>query len=140
MADSASQPPRSPGRRLRRAVPLALLLVVAAHQMWRVERDGLTRWRGGGFGMYSCVHFEEHAVWGGMETPQGLRFSQIVVPTSPAARTLLPRCKAFPTPESLAELLPELDPRFRVLQVWRPRLDPETLVYDRELLAEYRRP
>ncbi len=125
-------------RLVRRYLPLALLLAVAAHQMWRVEVDGLTRWRGGGFGMYSSVHFEEHVIWMGYESPDGLQFGPLGTPRSIEGRVLAPRCLIFPTPESLAELHGELSDRIRILQVWRPRIDPETLAYDRELLAEFR--
>lgn len=126
-------------RRVLRLVPLLLLLAVAAHQMWRVEADGLTRWRGGGFGMYSGIHYSENALWIGVQTPAGIQYQPFAIPASMEARVLAPRCTVFPTQESLEELLPHLSKKVRVVQVWRPRLDPETLVLERELLAEARR-
>ncbi len=129
----------APSRIARRYLPLALLLAVAAYQMWRVEVDGLTRWRGGGFGMYSSVHYGESEVWIGFSRGEGLNFVPMTTAGTVEARLLLPRCRVFPTEESLEELALYITPGAGALQIWRPRLDPETLAFDRELLAEYRR-
>ncbi len=43
----------------RRAVvaslPSVLLCLVALHHAYRVSREGLTPWKGGGFGMFSTI-------------------------------------------------------------------------------------
>ncbi len=42
-------------RTLARAVPPALLVLVAASQLWLAHARGLTAWCGGGFGMFSTI-------------------------------------------------------------------------------------
>jgi len=41
----------------------ALLVVVAVHQFYRVHAEGLSSWRGGGFGMYAGFHPRQHDLW-----------------------------------------------------------------------------
>lgn len=44
-----------PRRVLVACIPSALLCVVALHHAYRVSREGLTPWKGGGFGMFSTI-------------------------------------------------------------------------------------
>jgi hypothetical protein len=37
------------------SLPSVLLCLVALHHAYRVSRDGLTPWKGGGFGMFSTI-------------------------------------------------------------------------------------
>jgi hypothetical protein len=41
-------------------LPALLLLTVAAHHVVRVRQDGLTPWKGGGFGMFSTIDSQSH--------------------------------------------------------------------------------
>ena len=51
----------------------------------------------------------------------------------------LSRCRRWPTEACLRELARWLPAeRIAVLQLWRPRVDPWTFAYQRELLAELR--
>ncbi len=126
------------GHLVRRYLCLAILLATAAHQAYRVEVDALSPWKGGGFGMYTTVHFDDFQVWAEWSVPgRPTGFAQITKPQRVEARALLSRAKLFPTSETLAELREFLPPfASGVIQVWRPYLDPETLEYKRELVAE----
>ncbi len=134
-----SRPRRDIARGVRRYLCLAVLLANAAFQMYRVQVDGLSPWKGGGFGMYSTPHFDDFQVWAEWSVPgRPTGFVQIVKPKSAEARALLPRAKLFATPETLAELRAVLPPfASGKIEVWRPNLDPETLEYTRELVAEH---
>jgi hypothetical protein len=125
------------GHLVRRYLCLAILLATAAYQAYRVQVDGLSPWKGGGFGMYTTVHFDDFQVWAWWSRPgRPTRFAQITGPQSLEARALLSRAKVFPTSETLAELRDHLPFASGAIQVWRPYLDPETLEYKRELVAE----
>lgn len=93
----------------RRAViaslPSVLLCLVALHQAYRVAREGLTPWKGGGFGMFSTID------------SQAERFVRLFV-TTEAGETL-----AVPIPD---EYRRQVD-RARLLP-WAPA--PATLAAD----------
>jgi hypothetical protein len=44
-----------PRRVLVACIPSVLLCLVALHHAYRVSREGLTPWKGGGFGMFSTI-------------------------------------------------------------------------------------
>lgn len=50
-------------RRLRYTFAPLLLVTVAMVQLWCIESDHLSRWRGGGFGMYAEYHPNLYQVW-----------------------------------------------------------------------------
>ena len=52
----------SSGRLRSFGIPV-LMALVAVGQMIVVEQQALTRWKGGGFGMYTEVHFNHREVW-----------------------------------------------------------------------------
>jgi hypothetical protein len=124
---------------LRAYLALALLLAVAALQMFLVEATSLTRWKGGGFGMYSEPHFLSRQIWFGHRTPGGLIFEP--APEQRAMLAPILSCKRWPAIGCLAHLVEIAElPGLEVVQVWSPRVDPRTLAYTRTLLAEYRVP
>jgi hypothetical protein len=50
----------------------------------------------------------------------------------------LNRCRHWPTEACLRELARGLPQRVAGIQLWRPRVDPNTFAYQRERLAELR--
>jgi hypothetical protein len=121
-------------------LPPLLLAAVALHQLWLVEREGMSAWCGGGFGMFSTTDG-----WGTRHLH--------AVALSPAFRTSLEipeqlaedakRTLALPTQErlralglALAEQAPhDLEaPEAIRIDVFARRHDPETLAPRGELL------
>lgn len=47
---------------LKWTLPVGMLLVICL-QFYKVFSDQLTRWKGGGYGMYTEVHPQERQVW-----------------------------------------------------------------------------
>lgn len=45
------------------AIIPTILVLVSAAQYYQVKTNNLTPWKGGGFGMYSTMHFEYREVW-----------------------------------------------------------------------------
>ena len=134
--------PSSGGSRLllavRRFLPVLILLVVAGWQMYRVQVDDLSPWKGGGFGMYSTVHFDDYQIWVEWRVPgRPASFVNMSRPATPESRAMALQALLFPNEESLAEFKKTLPLFAGKIEVWRPYLDPETLEYTRELIAEY---
>jgi hypothetical protein len=119
--------------RLRALVPVAqrwlvpsLLVVVASVQLARVSFGGQTRWRGGGFGMYSEFHPNRNQIWlRALDRPASppLRLTDMEGP--PATRRAAARCLRVRSPRCLGELaatLPRIAGRQR-LEIWQPVFD-----------------
>jgi hypothetical protein len=124
--------------RIRTFLVLGILTLVATVQLAVVEYRGMTRWKGGGFGMYSEPHYHQNQIWLGGMGPDGITYSLIEpLAQGPQLRERLIACKRRPTQACLRELRPVLRNRgLRAIQIWRPHLDPDTLEFQRELLAE----
>lgn len=117
------------------AIPIVLGLVAIA-QLWRVDDEGLTRWKGGGFGMYSDFHVKQREVWvqagaealaAGPGVPQTLEIAA-------------GRCARFASPSCLRELrdpVLEVFPQARHLQVWTFDVDPQTSSMGRRLVTHW---
>jgi hypothetical protein len=111
---------------LRRAVPALLLVGVAGIQLALVHSVGLSRWRGGGLGMYTEFHPNRTELWA-------------LTDAGPVLATALPadqwRDGCLPTPATctrvphdaclrrLAGCLADDSPVTRI-EAWRPRFSP----------------
>lgn len=119
---------------MRYMLPLAVLLVVASIQLARVHLVGQTRWRGGGFGMYTELHPNHTEVW----VYRGDKPRQLDRPRVPfSPQPPPPTCKnpserarelrALPTDAALdafwADCLP--DPTITRVELWKRRFDIE---------------
>ena len=56
-------PPAGPLSWFRSHAIPCLLVLVAMHQFYRVQAEGLSSWRGGGFGMYAGFHPRHNEIW-----------------------------------------------------------------------------
>ena len=54
---------------IRRGLAPLLLVLVAIFQLWQVETRGLSRWKGGGFGMYADFPFDTRQAWYTFQQP-----------------------------------------------------------------------
>jgi hypothetical protein len=132
-----------PADRLRALAVPALLAAVALVQIAAVEIQGISRWKAGGFGMYSEPPPTWTQVWVGVETPQGVRFRLLGREMQGSGvgglHGQVNRCRHWPTEACLRELASMLPTeRVAVLQLWQPRVDPNRFAYQRRLLAELR--
>ena len=131
--------------RLRALVPVAqrwlvplLLVAVASVQLARVSFGGQSRWRGGGFGMYSEFHPNKNQIWlralQRPEAPPG-RLSETEGP--PATRRAVARCLRLRSQVCLGELAATLprDPAPRRLEIWQPAFDDRAGTLSRRRVA-----
>lgn len=142
MKESELQPPQKEKPLLRflqrYGVPI-LLTTVAIHQFYRVHAEGLSSWRGGGFGMYGGFHPRHHDLWWiDLETGEKTRFTKEKgVATEdhryPGVRPFLTYVNG-PALKRYHESLPPEIQKKTVLQVWQLNFEPETGTVSRKLL------
>ncbi len=114
-------------------LPVALLVVVALHQLGATVYGDLTPWLGGGFGMFATLDTPGNRVLSAHVLEPDFR-REIVIPQS--LSDAAGRARAFPTRRRLTDLAGRLaaDPRYNrdtveavVLTVWRIRPEPEPI-------------
>ncbi|MEM6915551.1 MAG: hypothetical protein AAF491_03200 [Verrucomicrobiota bacterium] len=124
---------------LRRYWVALLLLGVASHQFYRVHAEGLSSWRGGGFGMYGGYHPRQNDLWWtDLETGQSTRYTKKKGKATederyPSLRPFLTYVNG-PALNHYFSQLPERVQETTRIEVWRPDFDPATGVLTRHLL------
>ncbi|MCU0389014.1 MAG: hypothetical protein MUE71_10445 [Chitinophagaceae bacterium] len=120
-------------------LPGCIVLVFAA-QFYQVHYHRLSRWKGGGFGMYSEVHPKHRQVWLDIDgkktnilmdsaTPKVLQQKAFYLPIQPSPEKL----KAF---ASLAA--EEYKADTVSVQIWQPRLNTANNHLTMQMIAEGR--
>lgn len=115
----------------------ALAVLLVGIQFFRVRQHKQSRWKGGGFGMYSEIHYTYNEV----------RVNDLSMPLDSLKETheplqiALEKLKLDPSEQKMKEMayvLRELtqDKQFTI-QVWRPVVDAKASTYKRELLTSY---
>jgi hypothetical protein len=95
-----------PRRVLVACIPSALLCVVALHHAYRVSQEGLTPWKGGGFGMFSTVDSQaERFVRLSVTTEAG---ETLAVPIPDEYRRQVDRARLLPWAPATAALAADL--------------------------------
>src|SRR5262245_47688750 len=123
------------GRTLRRGLAPLLLAAVATVHLGLAEHAGLSRWRGGGFGMYAEPHPSLTQVW--LAAEGGRRR---LGPADDGACPVAPRvarCQRVRTAACLAEVARCLrtPPGPARLELWSPRFALETATLTRQRVA-----
>ena len=109
-------------------IPL-LITGIAGAQLYKAQ-NGFTRWKGGGFGMYSEMHYNLNQIWLNdqliekEQLPEELSKSFKRKPSDTHAKLIL---------KELASDIPDAE----TLQLWRPTFDFESMTYSRKLVYEY---
>lgn len=127
---------------MRHRLPAVLLVAVAALQVVLAHRDGLSAWKGGGFGMFSTLDARPHRVVRiRVEAPD--RSEELAVPPSlddaAAGVEILPTAARL---ERFAHEIAALERRHGRavgsvhLEVWRTEFDRISLVPARRRIAE----
>ncbi len=126
---------------LRRNVVISVLVLVALHQLVLVHTHGLTRWKGGGFGMYSDFHVHQRQVWLATVTPP--EADHAVDASTRLARTRMRaaarRCGRFANRACLEELATHgsaFDLGGARIQLWEFDMDVERSRFGRRLAME----
>ncbi len=125
-------------------LPAALLLLLAAHQGWRVHQQGLTPWKGGGFGMFATSdggHTRRLQLLG-VDAEGRSHALELPAPLRGAAG----RARSLPSDARLRQLARRAAPlvsgpwvALRV-EVWRTRFDPVSLTPRFERLRAWEQP
>ena len=130
------------GERAVRALPVALLIVVALVQIVLARSEALSPWSGGGFGMFSTLDHGSRRHLHAFVLRPGMR-REVVFPNSLAEEVA--RALALPTEARLEDIAralaltptPDHGPASAVqIQVWHTRFDPETLTPASRILRE----
>lgn len=119
-----------------------MLVAVGALQLVLAHRDGLSPWKGGGFGMFSTLDGRPHRVLRvRVDAPD--RSEELVVP--PALEHAAAGVEMLPTPARLERFAREIAALERrhgraiervYLEVWRTEFDRNSLVPTRRRIAE----
>lgn len=88
-----------------------LLLLVAIHHAYRVERDQLTTWKGGGFGMFASLDQQRFAR---IYVSRGAQFYPVHGPSHGTGIDLYRRALAIPSRERAVKLASELDRHWKL--------------------------
>lgn len=127
----------------RALIPLLLVGFFLA-QLWHSQEGQLTRWKGGGFGMYTDIHWSSNQVWVGSREHwfSGDTLTELLGHEN---QRYLGRVQRNPSEENMRQLADLIMERGALeecfLQVWRPEIDEECTTYGRVLVSEmYYRP
>lgn len=116
-------------------VPIIALIVIA-FQMVVVKTDGLSKLRGGGFGMYSVVSYHLNKVWVN-NTDYSL---DSLTQNNRDVRLAVKKLKLIPSQKNLKQTAQLIQKLTRIdtisIQVWKPHIDIEKSLYTRELIIE----
>jgi len=122
---------------LKYALPL-LILSVAIHQFYMVYQNRLTRWKGGGFGMYSEMHALTREVWIGKADSMWLASNPKVTKKEVANKAN--RLRFMPNKNKLLQFASYAAKQYGydsiLVQVWEPILNPENNTLSRKLISE----
>lgn len=124
----------------RFAVPL-LLILVAFHQFFRVHAEGLSSWRGGGFGMYGSYHPTQNDLWWTeLGTDESRRYNKKKgVATEDERRKDLRPFLTYVNKDAVGRYLESLTPEVRdstQIQIHQLDFDPETKRLQRRPLVD----
>lgn len=118
---------------------LLLLIGVAIHQMYQVD-NGLSRWKGGGFGMYAEIHFNQVKIFVRFMAKQEDVMKKEFVETDELNKRLK-AAQRFSNQDNCMEVAKEVQnisgiPQIKI-EVWQPRFNPVNNEFYREKTKEY---
>ncbi len=138
MSAAPGDPEPRPGpRNAARAYLVPVVLVcVAATQLGFVELRGLTRWKGGGFGMYSDPHPDLREVWLELERASGPFRYRPQRGTAEHAASV--ECRTWASESCLAALARRVGrSALRSVEVFEPSVSPRDLAFERRRIAVF---
>lgn len=125
------------GIAVKYALPL-LIITVAIHQFYMVYLHQLSRWKGGGFGMYSEMHPTDREVWIGKRDSMWCATNIKITPRAVAnkANTL----RFVPNQQNIEKFATFAAKQYKLdsllVQVWEPVLNTENNLLSTKLIRE----
>ena len=130
-------------RRLIILSPAVLMLMIASVQISQVWSVNQTRWRGGGFGMYSDYHASRREIWGEYDSPSTVTpTNERLVELAPRLRPYIRSCRLRPSRANLAQLAKKLAQHGLVpsrISVWQLVADTKNRMLGRKKIATWNR-
>jgi hypothetical protein len=116
-------------------IPVIALIVIGL-QVFMVETNQLSKWKGGGFGMYTEVHYVRNEIW-----VNDVNISlDSIVENNTEVSLAVNQLKLTPSKKALYEAAEIIQPHFKTdtlkIQVWKPNIDISKSTYSRELINE----
>lgn len=117
-------------------IPLIALLIVAS-QFILVKTSYLNKWKGGGFGMYSEVHY----YYNDLVINKLIKPIDSLIAEDRSLAAFVKNVKRRPNSANL-QLIGELVSKYAIsdtitVQVWKPLIDSNNSSYSRELVNQY---
>ncbi len=114
-----------------------LVLLVAGHQYYTAKNHSLSKWKGGGFGMYSELHFGARDIW--VQSDSGF-YSIFSGPENYKYRRYANKARIHPKSGAMNKLAEYIkaDQRLKKIriQVWELVFDPENFSLTRNRLLD----
>jgi len=118
---------------LKYGIPIVAIVVIAI-QLLFVNTQSLTKWKGGGYGMYTGIHYYYNQI----HIP-GLSVDSMIVDNN-EMKTVLGQLKLMPNDKNLktaAKLVLETTEKDSILiQIWKPDVNSKNATYTRVLVNE----
>ena len=118
----------------------ALLTTIATIKAFEAETEGTTRWRGGGFGMYSEINWQERIIWISSKEKDFSVNSNALL-KNPKYINLQARIKRVPSQKNMRELAQLIGNYTEnlsiIIQVWKPEFNLEKKILKKILINEY---
>ena len=118
---------------LKYGIPIIAIVVIVV-QLFFVNTQSLTKWKGGGYGMYTGIHYYYDQIY-----IPGLSVDSMIADNI-EMKTVLGRLKLMPNDKNLktaAKLVLETTEKDSVLiQVWKPEVNSKNANYTRVLINE----
>jgi hypothetical protein len=113
----------------------SLLFIVACFQLYQAEFEHKTRWKGGGFGMYSTIYPFIDEIW---VNDKFITYEGLPKKDSLKIKLLTYKVKVHPTKHHIKNLLDalELDEDSVKVQIFKPEFDLEKSIYTKTLRYE----
>lgn len=117
-------------------VPIVAVMVIIVHLVY-VKTYNLTKWKGGGFGMYSEVHYYYNEVFiSNLNQPL-----DILIAKDKTIKNAINDVKRMPTKarfEKMAKIISKYVASDTIsIQVWKPLIDSKNASYSRELVNQF---
>ncbi len=123
-----------------------VMLVVVAFQFYMVYNYKLTRWKGGGYGMYAEVNYYLHEIWintSNAQNPNWKNLDSIGIKD----KTILNKIdhtKRLPNYQQLLKLVPEIEKSMNLqivsMEVWKPLVDVNKGLIQKKLITKWSEP
>lgn len=118
-------------------VPIIMFLV-AAFQYYQTTQ-GLSRWKGGGFGMYSEIGYHYTEIW--IDSRDTFLLIEDFLPNWRKEASLIQQVKKFPKEPYLKQLYATLEKHDKTkdytIEIWLPKVDLDQLTFTKTKIHAY---